>query len=100
MADNMQKKREIDDLGVKLLAGITLIVVGICVFTALAVSTRRETASTLDMILTIALGLIPTGFGFYMLSDGVSMICHTVESVETKAVELEKELAKIRRRQK
>ena len=98
MAD--KRKRKIDDLGVKLLVGITLIVIGTCVFTAFAVSTRRETASTLDMVLTIALGLIPTGIGFYMLSDGVSMICHTVESLETKAVELEKELTRIRRRQK
>jgi drug/metabolite transporter (DMT)-like permease len=98
MAD--KKKRKIEDLGVKLLVGITLVVIGICVFTAFAVSTRRETASTLDMVLTIALGLIPTGIGFYMLSDGVSMICHTVESLETKAAELEKELTRIRRRQK
>lgn len=95
-----RKGKTASDLGAKLLAGATLVVVGVCIFTAFAVSTERASVTTLDMVLTIALGLIPTGLGFYMLSDGLARICHTVEKVEVTAEALEKELKKIRRNRK
>ncbi len=92
-----KKKKVISDLGVKLLAGATLVVVGVCIFTAFAVSTKRASMTSIDMLLMLAFGLIPTGLGFYMLSDGVARICHTVERLEALAETLEEGIKKNRR---
>lgn len=90
------RNRQVENLGVKTLIGVMLLIIGVCTFCVYVVYGLKTDTEATSHMFGLILGVIPAVIGFYLLTGSISVLCQTVEKLDREAEELKKLREEIR----